>query len=135
MRQLAAQQAPELQIEVDSAGTADYHVGAAPDARSQKAALRRNINISGLRARQLCAADFMRFDSILAMDRANLRDIEALRPPQARAKLQLFMDFAPECAVADVPDPYYGDTAAFERVLDLCVAASQALIKSLRSNS
>ena len=132
LRQLAATEAPELQIEVDSAGTADYHVGAPPDSRSQKAALHRQVDLGGLRARQLCRADFVRFDLILAMDSANLRDIEAMRPPQARARSQLFMDFAPECALAEVPDPYYGDSSAFERVLDLSVAASRGLIRSLR---
>ena len=70
----------QLALEIDSAGTADYHIGAPPDPRSQRAALRRAIDISGLRARQVSADDFARFDLILAMDRENLR---ALQSPAA----------------------------------------------------
>ena len=90
LRHLAAQQRPRLDIEVDSAGTADYHIGAAPDARSQRAALRRGIDLSGMRARQVTADDFARFDFILAMDRENLRELEALKPDGSRAKVKLF---------------------------------------------
>src|SRR5277367_5210517 len=79
-RHLLEQEAPELQVEVDSAGTADYHIGAAPDPRSQRAALSRGIDLSGLRARQVTADDFARFDLILAMDGDNLRELEAMRP-------------------------------------------------------
>ena len=68
---------------LDSAGTADYHIGAAPDPRSQRAARRRGIDIGGLRARQICAADFESFELILAMDRANLAQLRRLRPAEA----------------------------------------------------
>ena len=131
MRHLAAQEAPRLNLEIDSAGTADYHTGAPPDPRSQRAALQRGIDISGLHARQVTERDFMRFDLILAMDRANLRELESLKPAGANAQLKLFMEYAPGSVMLEVPDPYYGDAAGFEVVLDLCAAASRGLLASL----
>jgi protein-tyrosine phosphatase len=132
LRHMLRQEAPQLAVEVDSAGTADYHLGAAPDRRSQRAALQRGIDISGLRARQVVAADFSRFDLILAMDAQNLRELEGLRAANSHAKLKLLMDYAPQ-AGHEIPDPYYRDAAAFEKVLDLATAASRGLIASLKS--
>jgi protein-tyrosine phosphatase len=131
-RQLAAAEAPELEIEVDSAGTGDYHLGEPPDLRSQRAALRRGIDLSGLRARQVSSADFAHFDLILAMDRQNLRALQAMRPADSRAKLGLFLDCAGLTGSLDVADPYTGDTGDFERVLDLVSEASRRLIATLR---
>ncbi len=130
-RALLEQRAPLLDVQVDSAGTANYHPGAAPDPRSQRAAARRGIDISGLRARQIAPRDFERCDLILGMDGDNLRDLEALRPAGARAQLQLFLDYAPELGRRDIPDPYYRDAAAFEEVLDLIEAASRGLLERL----
>ena len=132
LRHLVAQQAPNLSIEIDSAGTADYHIGAPPDSRSQRAALRRGIDLGGLRARQVTSDDFARFDLILAMDRDNLRELQAMKPPHSRAALKLFMEYAPELNLHDVPDPYYRDAGAFEEVLDLTGAASRGLLASLQ---
>ena len=129
---MAAQQAPNLSIEVDSAGTADYHIGAPPDSRSQRAALRRGIDLSGLRARQVTVDDFARFDLILAMDRDNLRELQAMQPRNAHAAVKLFLEYAPELNLHDVPDPYYRDAGAFEEVLDLTSAASRGLLRSLQ---
>jgi len=129
---LAAQEAPDLNIEIDSAGTADYHIGAPPDARSQRAALGRGIDLSGLRARQVTSADFARFDLILAMDRDNLHELQAMKPSDSHASLKLFLDYAPELNLRDVPDPYYRDAGAFEKVLDLTSAASRGLLASLQ---
>ena len=134
LRHLAAQ-APHLKIEVDSAGTADYHIGAPPDPRSQRAASRRGIDISGLRARQVTADDFVRFDLILAMDRENLRELEAMKPANSRASLKLFLEYAPDLNLRDVPDPYYRDADAFEEVLDLTSAASRGLLASLEEGA
>jgi protein-tyrosine phosphatase len=127
-RHLLRQEAPELQVEIDSAGTAGYHIGKAPDSRSQRAALRRGIDLSGLRARQVTSGDFTRFDLILAMDLDNLRELEAIRPECSRAQVRLFLEFAPESGLREVPDPYYGDASAFEEVLDLTAAASRGLL-------
>jgi protein-tyrosine phosphatase len=134
-RQLLKTEAPELPVDVDSAGTAGYHIGSAPDPRSQRAALRRGIDLSGLRGRQISPRDFADFDFILAMDRDNLRDLEAMRPKNSRARVQLFMDYAPETGRSEVPDPYCGDAAAFEEVLDLTTAASRGLLAALLARS
>jgi low molecular weight protein-tyrosine phosphatase len=131
-RHLLRQEAPELQVEVDSAGTADYHVGEPPDLRSQRAAMRRGIDLGGLRARQVTPADFARFDLILAMDRANLVELEAMRPENSRARLKLFLEYAPELARLEVPDPYYRDASGFEEVLDFSAAASRGLLADLQ---
>jgi protein-tyrosine phosphatase len=135
LRHLAALEAPGLALEIDSAGTADYHIGAPPDPRSQRAALRRGIDISGLRARQVATDDFTGFDLILAMDAGNLRELQAMQPRNSRAKLQLFLEYAPEQELRDVPDPYYGDSAAFEKVLDLTTAASRGLLAALQERA
>jgi protein-tyrosine phosphatase len=135
LRHLAAQEAPGLALEIDSAGTADYHIGAPPDPRSQRAALRRGIDISGLRARQVSVDDFARFDLILAMDAANLRDLQAMQPRASRASLKLFLEYAPELKLRDVPDPYDRDAAAFEEVLDLTTAASRGLLAALQKGA
>jgi protein-tyrosine phosphatase len=132
---LSAREAPRLSLEVDSAGTADYHIGSPPDLRSQKAALRRGIDISGLRARQVRRDDFERFDFVLAMDQDNLRELEALRPRHASAQLRLFLSFAPEAGRLDVPDPYYGGADDFEAVLDLTTAASRGLLTALQQRA
>ena len=124
--------APQLRVEVDSAGTADYHIGEPPDARTQKAAQERGVDLSGLRARQLTKEDFARFDLILAMDQANLRDLKAEAPAGSRAKLKLFLDYAPQLGRTEVPDPYYGERGGFEEVFDLCATASKGLITELQ---
>jgi protein-tyrosine phosphatase len=135
LRHLAATEALQLDLEVDSAGTADYHIGAAPDVRSQRAAQRRGIDLSGLRARQVQIDDFQRFDLILAMDRQNLRDLEALQPKGSKATLRLFLEYAPRGSSLEVPDPYYGGPAGFEQVLDLTTRAARGLIAELQQDS
>jgi protein-tyrosine phosphatase len=132
LRGLAAREAPELAITVDSAGTANYHPGSPPDRRSQAAARERAYDLSQLRARQVCSGDFTQFDLILAMDRHNLQVLKERAPSGARDKIQLFLDFAPEQPVREVPDPYYGGTRGFEEVLDLIEAGSRGLLRRLR---
>lgn len=131
-RHLLAREAPDLRVEVDSAGTAGYHIGHPPDLRSQRAAHARGIDLSGLRARQVTAEDFLRFDLILAMDRDNLEELEAMRPAESRAQTRLFLEYAPELGRTEVPDPYYGDARGFEEVLNLSAAASRGLIAALQ---
>ena len=135
LRHLAAKEAPRLALEVDSAGTADYHIGAPPDPRSQRAALRRGIDISALKARQVAADDFARFDLILAMDAENLRELQAMRPRNSHASVKLFLEYARDSPRRDVPDPYYRDAAAFEEVLDLTTAASRGLLAALQEGA
>jgi protein-tyrosine phosphatase len=135
LRNLLATEAPELCVEVDSAGTADYHIGDPPDARSQRAALRRGIDLSALRGRQVTREDFARFDYILAMDRENLRDLQAMQPQHSRAIVRLFMEFAPGREAREVPDPYYLQADGFEEVLDLTTAASRGLLAALHDST
>ena len=131
LRQVLSTQAPHLQIELDSAGTHDYHVGDAPDARAVQAARRRGIDLSQLRARQVQAQDFERFDLVIAMDEQNLDHLQRLAPPQLRNRLALMMDYAPALGTRNVPDPYYGPAQGFEEVLDLLQAASEGLLADL----
>jgi protein-tyrosine phosphatase len=131
-RTLAEREAPELPIEVDSAGTAGYHVGEAPDPRTREAAQRRGYDLSSLRARIIEPGDFEHFDLILAMDRENQSVLHRRAPSDARSRVKLFLEFAPELEVADVPDPYYGGPNGFEEVLDLVEAAARGLLEHLR---
>lgn len=119
------------QIEIDSAGTAAYHVGNPADPRSANAAQRRGYNLSDLRARQAVTADFAKYDFILAMDLQNLSDLDAIAPPDYSGRLALFLDYAGLCS-AEVPDPYYDGEAGFERVLDLVEEASEGLLQSIK---
>jgi protein-tyrosine phosphatase len=134
-RHLAALESPPLDIDIDSAGTGGYHIGAAPDHRSQAAARRRGIDISGLRARRVAPEDYSKFDLILAMDRANLSALQSARPRNSRAKLRLFLEYAPQSGQVEIPDPYYGTERDFELVLDLCAAAGRGLINELQHRS
>ena len=133
LRVIAAREFPGFDLVVDSAGTAAYHAGEPPDRRTVAAARRRGYDLAALRARQLQAEDFQRFDHVLAMDRANLAALESRRPAGGRAELALFMRFASDLEVDEVPDPYYGGIEEFERVLDLCEAAARGLLAHLKS--
>jgi protein-tyrosine phosphatase len=135
MRGIAAREAPGFAITVDSAGTANYHPGAPPDRRAQAAARKRAYDLSDLRARQVRSEDFAAFDLILAMDRNNLQELQERAPRSARAKLQLFLDYAPEQPVREVPDPYYGGSGGFEEVLDLIEAAARGLLRRLQGQA
>jgi len=119
-------------VELDSAGTHDYHVGRAPDARSQRAALQRGYDLSALRARQVDVADFDRFDLVLAMDLANMAGLRRLLPEVGPDKLRLLMSFATRYRAEEVPDPYYGEGDGFERVLDYIEDACDGVIEMLR---
>ena len=118
-------------IEVDSAGTGDFHLGEKPDIRSRKAAQQRGYNLSSLRARQVSKDDFERFDYILAMDDNNLRDLQALCPAPLQHKLRLLMEFADNNYLS-VPDPYYGEGEGFQLVLNLVEEAADALLDHIR---
>jgi protein-tyrosine phosphatase len=119
-------------IAVDSAGTHGYHLGARPDARAQAAAARRRYDLSGLRARQITRQDFEAFDYVLAMDLENLAYLDSLSPPDQRHKAQLFLAYANDVALREVPDPYYGPEDGFELVLDLAEDASGGLLSDIQ---
>lgn len=119
-------------VHLDSAGTHAYHVGEAPDARSQQHAARRGYDLSQQRARQVESSDFETFDLILAADTLNLAALSARCPKPHRHKLKLAMTYAPAYERDAVPDPYYGGAQGFETVLDYAEAIGEGLIKQLR---
>ena len=118
-------------IEIDSAGTHAYHVGEPPDRRAHAAAERRGMSLDGIQARRVTAADFERFDYIIAMDEDNLYRLRKEAPDNHKAELRLFLEFSAGVET-EVPDPYYGGTAGFERVLDLVDDASRGLLEALK---
>jgi len=121
-------------ILIDSAGTHDYHIGDAPDARTQRAAKQRGYDMSNLRGRQVEAGDFNRFDYVLAMDEANLSILQSLRPSDAQSHLGLFLEFAEHHTEREVPDPYFGGSDGFERVLDMVEDAANGLLQHVRQH-
>lgn len=121
-----------LDLLVDSAGTGDWHIGHPPDPRAQAVAVRlADIDISHLRARQVAADDFHRFDHIIAMDHSHLRNLRAMAPKAGKAKLTLLLDHVPGREGQGVPDPYYDGDEAFERVWRLVDGAARKLVKTL----
>jgi protein-tyrosine phosphatase len=119
-------------FKIDSAGTHAYHIGDAPDLRAQKAARERGVELKHLRARKVAANDFHEFDHILVMDDDNFASLEAVCPEEFKHKLRHFLDYAPHLKTKEVPDPYYGGSYGFERVLDLVEHASEGFILSLQ---
>ena len=119
-------------VEVDSAGTHGYHVGEAPDQRTQRAASARGYNLSQLRARKVARQDLDYFDLILAMDKSNLDNLQRMAMPEQQGKIKLFMDFARNFDDDEVPDPYYGLGHGFDLVLDMVEDASQGLVEDIR---
>ena len=131
MRHLLRERGLDGEIEIDSAGTGGWHVGAAPDERATGAARRRGIALEGA-ARRVTPADFDDFDLLVAMDGENLQDLRAIAPDDdARRRVRLLREFDPASAGApdlDVPDPYYGGPDGFDEVLDLVEAACRGLL-------
>ena len=115
-------------IRVESAGLGNWHVGSPPDRRAVQAAGKRGYDLAKLRGRQVEVADFTNFGWILAMDDSIMKALTAMRPPEFGGHLGLLLDFAPELGVREVPDPYYGAPAGFERVLDLVEVATAGLL-------
>jgi len=120
-------------IDVDSAGTGDWHLGAPPDRRATAAAAERGYDLSALRARQVTQADFNQFDYMLAMDSSNLSDLSKLAPQYSRTNLSLLLDYAPDSPVREVPDPYYGGNDGFARVLDMVEDACDSLLDHIET--
>ncbi|MBL4693104.1 MAG: low molecular weight phosphotyrosine protein phosphatase [Magnetovibrio sp.] len=117
-------------IHIDSAGTHAYHVGSPPDARAQAEAKRRGNDISHLRGRQACTADFQKFDYVLAMDGQNHQNLLKICPPEHLEKLYMFLDFAPALGIRDVPDPYY--EGGFDGVYDMIEDAAKGLLADIQ---
>lgn len=130
-RRLVEERAPDLGLEIDSAGTHDYHVGEPPDERAIAAAARRGIDLRPLRARQVNEADFEHFDLIVAMDRLNRQTLLERSPAVSHERIRLLMEFADRSDIDDVPDPYYGGAIGFEQVLDLAEEAAAGLLEEV----
>ncbi len=120
-----------LDAEADSAGTADYHVGSAPDPRSIATAAGYGIDIRHYKGRQITRRDYTRFTHIMALDADNLADIERIAPNDATARVALLLDAVPHRRGQDVADPYYGDSAGFEVTWADVDEAAQALVTQL----
>ena len=120
-------------VHTDSAGTHAYHVGEGPDRRARAAAERRGYSLEGIRARRVTGMDFEGFDLIIAMDQDNLLALRDAADASHHEKLSLFLDFAESSELREVPDPYYGGAAGFERVLDLVEDASRGLLEIVRN--
>ncbi len=131
-QKLAADAGFAESVTADSAGTHGYHVGEPPDPRAQEAAAKRGYDLSALRARRFEQADFQRFDLILAMDRDHYSILSNMARHSAGHKLKLMMSYARRFADEEVPDPYYGGSQGFERVLDMLEDAARGLLESLR---
>ncbi len=129
-RHLVSAEGLDGQIEVDAAGTHDYHIGKPADDRSRRAAAKRGIDLSRSRGRQVGKRDLDTYDYVLAMDRDNLRHLQHMGG--GSAELGLFLEYAPDLGVAEVPDPYFGGGDGFEVVLDLAEAAAQGLLAEIR---
>ncbi|MEN3211431.1 low molecular weight phosphotyrosine protein phosphatase [Methylorubrum populi] len=120
-----------LDVAVDSAGTGDWHVGEPPDRRAIAVARANGVDISGYRGRQVTAADFDRFDHVVALDLANLARLRALQPAKSRADLSLLLDHVPGREGEPVADPYYGADAGFDTTWADVTAGAQALARRL----
>ncbi|HEX8442100.1 MAG TPA: low molecular weight protein-tyrosine-phosphatase [Allosphingosinicella sp.] len=120
-----------LQVEVDSAGTGDWHIGRPPDPRAIAVALRNGADISGLRARQVSPDDFRRFDHIVALDRENLADLLRMRPPNGSASVSLLLDHVEGRSGQAVADPYYGHDTHFDAAWADVAAGARGLARAL----
>lgn len=122
------------QIETDSAGTHAYHIGSPPDPRAQSAIRQRGVDISGLRGRKVEAADFDRFDYILAMDGDNMDRLMQRAPARHQGKVRRLLSFSRKYPNLDVVDPYYGGAQGFEENLDMIEDAVQGLIREINAS-
>lgn len=120
-----------LDVEIDSAGTGDWHLGHAPDVRAQATASRNGLDISAYRARQVSAEDFRRFDHIIALDAKNLADLKAIQPEGSRATLSLLLDHVEGREGQAVADPYYGDEAGFDVTWAEVTAGAEGLARRI----
>lgn len=124
-----------LEVEVDSAGTGDWHVGSPPDRRAAAVAAKNGVDISRLRARQVRADDFHRFDHVVALDRANLDHLRRMKPEAAKAELSLLLDHVPGREGEAVADPYYGDSEHFDVAWADVAAGASALARRIAARS
>jgi protein-tyrosine phosphatase len=130
MEKLISDRGLQALIEVDSAGTGNYHIGESPDSRAAAAAQNRGYDLSSQQARQVTAQDFKAFDHIIAMDNSNLDNLRGGCPAEHQHKLKLLLEFS-NSGRDEVPDPYWSGQNGFELVLDLVEDACGALLDSV----
>ncbi len=130
-RQVVADAGLSHRFRIDSSGTGSWHVGRPPDIRAQQALGLRGIDISPMRARQVTRDDFKSFDLVLAMDRSNYDRLMTLAPDVYEPNIRLFMKYAPEMGICEIPDPFFGGPEGFDYVLNLIEVASRGLLASL----
>ncbi len=118
-------------IEVESAGTHNYHIGNPPDLRSQDTARNNGIDLSGLRARRFLSQDFDDFDYLIGMDKNNLVDMLSIKPEHYTAKVGLMLEYSDKYQQVEVPDPYFGNDG-FDLVFDMVSDASAGLLRHIR---
>jgi len=119
------------EISIDSAGTHGYHVGYEPDSRAMETARSFGVDIDHIRARKVSREDFDRFDLIVAMDKSNFEDLQAMQPGGTKARVVLMMDYHPDRQPREVPDPYYGGMNGFRYMCELLQAATQGLLEEV----
>ncbi|VAW44336.1 Low molecular weight protein tyrosine phosphatase [hydrothermal vent metagenome] len=134
-RHLVKSEGLEELIEIDSAGTAAFHIGKSPDTRSTRVAKERGIDMSDLRARQVDLGDFYQYDYVLAMDEANFFNLKEMALPEHYDRIKLFLEFASDYDEIEVPDPYYGGAQGFDHVFDLVESASRGLLQHIRQKN
>jgi protein-tyrosine phosphatase len=119
-------------VKIASAGTHNYHVGEPPDTRAQEAARRRGVDLSEQRACHATAEHIRDFDYVLAMDLENYEDLLDICPEDCQDKIRLLLEFAPDRPEREVPDPYFGGAAGFDRVLDMVEEAARGLLNDIQ---
>ncbi|PIQ95834.1 MAG: phosphotyrosine protein phosphatase [Nitrospinae bacterium CG11_big_fil_rev_8_21_14_0_20_56_8] len=133
-RALVSREGLQDRITTDSCGTSDWHIGDPPDTRARAEARRRGIPLDDLKARQIQPSDFTDFDYVLGMDHQNIERLSAQCPPAHLDKVRLFLDYAPDSPVREVPDPYYGGEDGFSNVFDMIEAAANGLLADIRKH-
>ncbi|TVR41563.1 MAG: low molecular weight phosphotyrosine protein phosphatase [Cryomorphaceae bacterium] len=124
--------AQNLDIEIDSCGTGNYHIGEPPDERSQANALKNGIDISYLRARQFKVTDFEAFDRIFVMDQSNYNNVAKVSShPEQMKKVEFILNTLNPGSNESVPDPYFGGESGFQRVFELLDAACDKIVEDL----
>ncbi len=118
---------------IDSAGTIGYHAGAAPDPRAQAAAGAQGVDISGQQSRKVADTDFEAFDYIMVMDRENYDDLMERCPQNLKDRIQLFLSYAPDMPINEMPDPYIGPARQFDTCYAAAIDAADGLLDAIKS--
>lgn len=130
-RKIVKEKGYEEMIEIDSAGTGNWHIGHSPDHRAQEAAMRRGVDLSDLKARQVSNEDIIHYDLILVMDRRNRADVGSMAQPEYQHKIRYLLEYSGQYEELEIPDPYYGGVDGFDMVLDMIEESCERLLDSI----